>query len=343
MRCHPKPHWNRRLLRRKGCFTIGADATKLGTSRSDLCVAGGGSVYDRRLVLDGFALSPSLSNGLAFFAADDPTGEYEEYARRIAHSRGFSPDGRLIVYAAPGAGANLWLKQVGGGPPFQITKEQWSDSSPIWSPDGQQIAFISNRGGQLGVWIIPAFGGTPNLIKTIETEGKSAPILKNWDRDGATVFYEWDHNFYSLSLTTGEIAQVTNFDPDVRVPRAFRLSPDGLTIAYVESRKDQDDIWTVDRRGGAPRRVTDDPASDLVPVWHPDGKRLLYTSERDGVESICVAYLDGGQPEQILFEDGGCSVSDISTDGSKILYYTLKDEIDLWEVDVESGQERQIT
>src|SRR5262249_28160064 len=81
----------------------------------------------------------------------------------------FSPDGRFIVYAAPGNGSNLWLKQIGGGPPFQITKEQWSDSSPIWSPDGQQIAFISDRSGLLGVWIIPAFGGTPTLIKTLET------------------------------------------------------------------------------------------------------------------------------------------------------------------------------
>src|SRR5262249_53509678 len=43
------------------------------------------------------------------------------------------------------------------------------------------------------------------------------------------------------------------------------------------------------------------------------------------------------------FEDGGCYVSDVSADGSKILYYTFKDEADLWEVDVESGQERRIT
>jgi Tol biopolymer transport system component len=255
----------------------------------------------------------------------------------------FSPNGRMIVYAATGNGSNLWLAQIGGGPPFQITKEQSRDASPIWSPDGEQIAFISDRGGQPGVWIIPAFGGTPTLIKTLETEGKSAPVLKDWARSDATVFYQWESNFYGLSLTTKEIVRVTNFDAAARAPRDFRLSPDELTIAYVDSRNGQDDIWIVDRRGGAPRQVTNDPAGDLIPVWHPDGQRLLYTSERDDVARVCIAHLNGGQPEQITFEDGGCYVSDVSADGSKILYYTSKDEADLWSVDVKSGQEKQIS
>src|SRR5262245_20653295 len=253
----------------------------------------------------------------------------------------FSPEGNLIVYTAPGSGSNLWLAQIGGDLPFQISKEQLSVTSPIWSPDGQQIAFISNHGGQLGVWTIPAFGITPNLIKTLEIEGK-LPELKNWSRSGA-IFYEWKRNFYALSSMTKEIVRVTNFGADVQAPREFNLSPDETTIAYVDTRDKQDDIWIVDRRGGAPRRVTNDPATDSLPVWHPDGRRLLYTSERDGIERICVAYIDGGQPEQITFEDGDCYVSDVSVDGKKILYYTSKDDADLWEVDVESGQKTQLT
>jgi hypothetical protein len=101
------------------------------------------------------------------------------------------------LFFAPGSGFNLWLAQIGGGPPFQITKERCSDISPIWSRDGQQIAFISDRGGQHGMWIIPAVGGTPTLIKTLETEGKGTPVLWDWARNGETVFYEWNNKLIS--------------------------------------------------------------------------------------------------------------------------------------------------
>jgi Tol biopolymer transport system component len=82
-------------------------------------------------------------------------------------------------------------------PSLSDYQEQCSDISPIWSRDGQQIAFISDRGGQHGMWIIPAVGGAPTLIKTLETEGKGAPVLWDWARNGETVFYEWNNKLIS--------------------------------------------------------------------------------------------------------------------------------------------------
>ncbi|HEX4948960.1 MAG TPA: protein kinase, partial [Blastocatellia bacterium] len=79
----------------------------------------------------------------------------------------FSPDGKKIAFAASGEGNNLWVKQVSGGPERQITFGPWREDSPIWSPDGEQLAFVSTRGNQLGIWTTPYLGDAPMLRKTL--------------------------------------------------------------------------------------------------------------------------------------------------------------------------------
>src|SRR5262249_40721416 len=116
----------------------------------------------------------------------------------------FSPDGLLVAYAHTGDGQNIWVKQVNGGPPHRVTDGQWLDFSPIWSPDGGRIAFVSNRGDQFGVWTVPFLGGVVEPVKmlgdySLSIQGGS-PQLKSWSKDGRTIYYEWNHNFYIIDL-----------------------------------------------------------------------------------------------------------------------------------------------
>src|SRR6185503_17410086 len=71
----------------------------------------------------------------------------------------FSPDGKLIAYAALRNGKkSIYLKQISGGDPFTQKQDDSVDDSPLWSPDGGQIAFVSERGGRSGIWTAPALG-----------------------------------------------------------------------------------------------------------------------------------------------------------------------------------------
>ena len=103
-----------------------------------------------------------------------------------------SPDGRWIAYAAGAVNfeANkvvnhIWLIGSEGGEPKQLTAGDGSDSRPRWSPDGECIAFISNRSGKSQVWIIPVRGGEARQLTSISTEADGV----TWASKGGALLF----------------------------------------------------------------------------------------------------------------------------------------------------------
>src|SRR5262249_4738259 len=73
-----------------------------------------------------------------------------------------SPDGKWVVYVVSEidrdknkSNSDLWLVSVSGGEPKRLTTSPGADNPPRWSPDGKQIAFVSDRGGSAQVWLLP--------------------------------------------------------------------------------------------------------------------------------------------------------------------------------------------
>lgn len=263
----------------------------------------------------------------------------------------FAPHDKRIVFAADWKeGLNLWAiqyEQIGNPIPLQITKGPWRDESPIWSPDGERIAFISNRGDRTGIWSVPSLGGTPILLKTVQ-EGKGpvkngGPALKRWARDGTAIFYEQDHDFFALSLTSSEVTQLTHFAAAKRQPRDFCLSANEQSLAYVEERNGQTDLWLLPVGGGEPRRLTQDASVERFPAWHPDNKRLVYSLIRDDQLHMYLAYTDGQDPAPVPAGDKQGYVADITADGTRVLCFVQQDECDLIQVKTGSGEETEVT
>jgi serine/threonine protein kinase len=256
-----------------------------------------------------------------------------------------SRDGKLIVVSAMGGGvSDLWIKQtIGGDPnPIQITKGEWNNGNPIFSPDGSQIAFQSNRGKQPGIWRIPTFGGTPTPLKQIDQENFS---LIRWSSDAHTIYYLYhyqlslDTDLMALNTTSGDTKLVAHFDQRILY---LSVSPREDQIAYIFKKDGQDDVWVMPISGGAPTRITNDPAHDMNVVWLPDGKRIAYSSDRDGIFQICIAYLDRRKPLQVTFGETNVFVQDVSADGAKILYKNLKEESDIWTAKADASGELEL-
>jgi TolB protein len=82
----------------------------------------------------------------------------------------FSPDGRRIVYSSY-LGRNslqLWLMPGSGGEPFPVSYGDWDETAPRWSPDGTQIASISNRGGDTQLRLLRIPGGDSRELRVVE-------------------------------------------------------------------------------------------------------------------------------------------------------------------------------
>jgi dipeptidyl aminopeptidase/acylaminoacyl peptidase len=102
-----------------------------------------------------------------------------------------SPDGKWVTYAvatpdmdANRNASNIWVVPTDGGTPIQLT-QSGHDTSPVWSPDGKMLAFISSRSGESQVYILPIDGGEAHAWTHLST---GADIVK-WSPDGKTIAF----------------------------------------------------------------------------------------------------------------------------------------------------------
>ncbi len=151
-----------------------------------------------------------------------------------------------------------------------------------WSPDGKQIAFVTNISGRNNVWLVPAQGGWPVQL-TVSDQRQAAPV---WSPDGKWVAYQSDYNgneqwdLFLVSTTNGDVTNLTN-SPEVS-EEAPVFSPGGKTLAYLEKPKTRAnyEIRLMDmltRRSRALTSGTQKEWSYGRPVWSHDGKRVVST------------------------------------------------------------------
>ncbi len=104
------------------------------------------------------------------------------FDRGLQTDPAFSPDGRMLAYTSDRSGNfDIYVQQLAGGDPIQVTKSPAHDTVPSWSPDGNTIAFRSERGGG-GIYLVPALGGAERRISSQGTH-------PSWSADGSELRY----------------------------------------------------------------------------------------------------------------------------------------------------------
>ncbi len=157
--------------------------------------------------------------------------------------------------------------------------------APAWSPDGQQIAFVSDLAGRTNLWKVNASGGWPIQL-TQSDDRQYSPV---WSPDGKWIVYEQDHagdelwDLYAVPSDGGEIINLTN-TPAIREQDPV-WSHDGRTIAFDYKPKDgsQYDVALLDWRTRKVQVLTHEQQpgySWSVVAWSSDDK-TIYANRRN--------------------------------------------------------------
>jgi TolB protein len=184
-----------------------------------------------------------------------------------------------------------------------LTDNHADDISPMWSPDGTQIAFISYRNGNAEIYLVEA-DCAPDECETRArrlTLSLGLDLLPVWspdsrriafmsDRGGDLEIYIMDANCSDLPAGCGNNARnLTRNDVHDGSPA---WSPDGRWIAFVSQREGSIDLYLMDTECLAEgcsrqtRRLTDDAAGERNPIWSPDSGWIAFESLRDGAPGI---------------------------------------------------------
>ncbi len=248
----------------------------------------------------------------------------------------FSPDGKMIAFTSTKTGTkNIWIKQATSGEAIQITKDEFRNENPIWSPNGEELAFYSTKGDKPGFWRIPVLGGSPKLIALIED---GSGFLRYWSKQNQ-IYFESKNELFAIDVNSGQTKKITDFVAKSINANAISISSDEQNIGYTTVDGEQSIIWTQKINTETPKKLFTSSAEIRNLAWHSDNQRIFFSASVEGTFQIFVTDVNGTVPRQISTAEKDSLVLDISTDGTKILFGSAKEESDLWGVNIKTSKE----
>jgi dipeptidyl aminopeptidase/acylaminoacyl peptidase len=270
-------------------------------------------------------------------------------------SPNISPDGSLILFTRgwvdkinDRSRSNLWMVDVEGKRVRELTHGDWRDFSPVWSPDGKKIAFLSDRDGTTQVHVM--WLDTREVAQLTHLETSPSGLV--WSPDGKmlafTMFIQDDKPILSVKLP--------------KRPKGAKWAAPAIIIDRLSWRRDgrgpvpkgYSHIYVIDAElGGTPRKLTSGDYSHSDPQWSIDGKTIYFSAIRKpdaeyqrGDSEIYSVALDTLEIETLTDRKGPDRGARVSPDGEWIAYTGYDDKnytshlSSLYLMDVKGGKKR---
>ena len=282
----------------------------------------------------------------------------------------WSPDGRYLAFSSDRGGKfDIWVQQVSGGDPIQVTKRPGHNWQPDWSPDGKYIAYRSEE-GEGGLYIVPALGGA-GLERKISSFG----YFPHWSPDSSQILFQTHfapidnvNKFYLAPLDGGPPREVlAEFLAQHKLwPAAAVWHPDGKRVSVWVSSLAGDrgqtlssdaapspSIWTVPISGGeaikmeiasaiknelaevANGNVGGEHLGELSFSWSPSGKALYFECGYRGAINIWKMTIEpdtlrATAVERLTTGAGPDESLAVSRDGRRLAFTAKSEQIRNW-------------
>jgi Tol biopolymer transport system component/serine/threonine protein kinase len=184
------------------------------------------------------------------------------------------------------------------GDPVPVVNWTREEHSPAFSPDGERLAFVSNRSGNQEIWVSRRDGSQAAQITSLRAQNTGSP---RWSPDGRSIAFDsWSSGNSSIYVVAsgGGVPRVLIADPFGSWMPSW--SPDGQWIYFSRGLYVLREIWKIPAAGGVASQLTHTGAFEAVPS--PDGKLVYFTKQVHGPECSIWSVPAAGGPEKLVPE-----------------------------------------
>jgi Tol biopolymer transport system component/serine/threonine protein kinase/DNA-binding SARP family transcriptional activator len=305
------------------------------------------------------------AGGAIWVANADGTLAHKILNSNDPHSISWSPDDAKLAFANGNsvfiygldqfgniAPSSIWIIARNGENAIRITDDTHANLSPIWSPDGHGVFYVSNIRGGRDVYYQPLRANTAAGAPRRVTTGLRIYGIAG---RGETVAYSvWNTNVEiwsfpfprsgAVSFSKVAARQISSASDRIE---ALRISPDGKWLAFDSDRSGNMDIYKMRVDGSDLQQLTRNTADEFHPGWSPDGRQVSFQSWRSGNRDSYVMSADGTSERLIAGAPSHDFAGMWSPDGTQIAFASDRNGgvsgSELFLVSASGGTPKQLT